>query len=578
MAARIGFATHRRPDAAILERPSTMPRWTHPLAAGTLALVVTLAGACAGGSPRSAAPPAASAGPGSPLADWAVRDALRRAGPDAAEALGHVAFLASDHLEGRAPDTSGDELAASYIERRLRGLGLEPAFPDVGGRRVAYAQPFGVRGGIEIERAALAAAPGSGAPVALELGGEFTPAGFSASASVEGPAVFVGYAIERGERGYRGFADGASLDGAVAVALRYEPMDGRGASVWAREGEWSRRASLESKVRALRERGASGLVVIDAVGPGGRAGMLPDHRATDMRIDAPFPVVFVSEPAGERLVGALSPGGAGLGALRAEANERGVVRRLDGTLAIDVALDREDVGTANVGAILPGRGALAGQTLVIGAHYDHIGRGYYHARDPENLGAIHPGADDNASGVAGLLLLARWLSERYARLPEDTPARSVLFLAFSAEELGLLGATHFASGTALGADDVAAMLNLDMIGRLEREGGVWALGAGTAPEFEPLLRRVAGEMGLTLTIRRTGAGASDHAVFYHSGIPSLHFFTGPHDDYHTVRDTFDTLNYAGLVRVARLVERVALELATAPTQPEFTVPREPGPR
>jgi Zn-dependent M28 family amino/carboxypeptidase len=213
--------------------------------------------------------------------------------------------------------------------------------------------------------------------------------------------------------------------------------------------------------------------------------------------------------------------------------------------------------TRNVVAVLPGRSpSLSGQVVIIGAHYDHLGLGGPNALDPDSTGAVHNGADDNGSGTVALIEIAR-------RLAGTRPGRTIVFVAFSGEELGVLGSSHYAKNpTPFPMDSVYAMINLDMVGRL-RDGKLLALGAETATELRALLDSLNGGpatsngAGALNRARRfdlrasgDGWGPSDHASFYAVKRPVVHFFTDLHDDYHRATDDWDKINVVGIVQVA----------------------------
>lgn len=206
----------------------------------------------------------------------------------------------------------------------------------------------------------------------------------------------------------------------------------------------------------------------------------------------------------------------------------------------------------NVLALAPGSDpARAGRAVIVGAHYDHVGRIATLALDPERPG-IRPGADDNASGTAAMLELARRLALRPAPHP-------VLFIAFDAEELGLIGSEHFIDHPALPLDSVVAMLNLDMVGRL-RGDRLLVRGTASDDRWKGVLER-ANASGLKLQLRAAG-GNSDHMPFLRAGVPALHFFTGLHPDYHTRGDIVEGLNVPGMLRVVNLVEAVIRDVAS----------------
>jgi hypothetical protein len=217
-------------------------------------------------------------------------------------------------------------------------------------------------------------------------------------------------------------------------------------------------------------------------------------------------------------------------------------------------------GTAmrNVVAMLPGTSpALRGEVVVIGAHYDHLGLGGFGAMDPDSTGRVHNGADDNASGTAALLEIARLLAGRH-------PARTVVFVAFSGEELGTLGSSYFVQHPVpQPVDSIYAMLNLDMVGRL-RSARLLALGAATAKEFPALLDSLNTPPRFDLRASGDGWGPSDHAVFFAARRPVLHFFTDLHEDYHRSTDDWEKINAGGIAQVAQFVADLAWALATRP--------------
>jgi hypothetical protein len=219
----------------------------------------------------------------------------------------------------------------------------------------------------------------------------------------------------------------------------------------------------------------------------------------------------------------------------------------------------EGVATQNVVALVPGRDpALAGQYVVIGAHFDHLGRSPASALDPGAGNAIRNGADDNASGTAAVLELARAFAAQPAR-------RSILLVHFSGEELGLLGSQWFVEHAPVATDSIAAMVNFDMVGRL-RNDRLIVYGTGTAAELPALLDSANVEPKLHISAVADGFGPSDHSSFYAKGVPVLHFFTDLHDDYHKATDDVEKINAAGEARVVALAERVVRSIADRPAR------------
>jgi Zn-dependent M28 family amino/carboxypeptidase len=547
---------------------------SRPLAQTGAADTPTPAVSAAADVERAAAPTTAAA---PAPTDDTLRDALQAVGPDVREYFSHVVSLTNAFFEGRAADTRGDELAADYLEFHFRRMGLQPAFGTDTSEN-GFQQTFTVRGGLDVGVASAGFA-GRNSGASFEKGVEFNPLGFSGNGTVTAPLSFVGYAIESGPDDFSSFGEDDDLTGTIALMLRFEPVGSDGQSAWGGDGGWTRQAALAGKVQAAVARGAEGIILVNPPGiTDPRAEYIETHESTNFRMGVDVPVIMLSQDAADALIRASCVQfGSAMGAREMADTGGGTVAMEDDEVMVTmtVELERERIPTSNVAAILPGQGALADEFVIIGGHYDHLGYGYFGSREPSARGEVHVGADDNASGTAGILLSAKWLAERYDALPEKASARSVLFLAFAGEEMGLLGAQHFAETTDLEASDISGMLNMDMIGRLRRDR-LSVSGVGTSGSWGVILDEAASANDLRLQKSNSGVGASDHTIFYRAGIPALHFFSGLHDDYHTSRDTFDTLNYEGAVRVTRMVADVAFELATRSEQLAFRSTGDPG--
>jgi Zn-dependent M28 family amino/carboxypeptidase len=239
-------------------------------------------------------------------------------------------------------------------------------------------------------------------------------------------------------------------------------------------------------------------------------------------------------------------------------DERPASASLKGARAsLSVSLERISARTYNVIGVVPGsHPQLKAESVVIGAHYDHIGLGYFGTRDASTEGQIHNGADDNASGTALLLNLAQRLSQLQKR-----PPRTILLVAFTGEELGLYGSRHYVAHPSLPIPSTKAMINLDMVGRL-RDNRLTVFGVDTAKEFHGYLTDAAWELGIEARLSNR-IGRSDHSPFYGKKIPVLHFFTGSHDDYHRPTDDWDRLNIEGIAKLSDLVLRTVEKIASA---------------
>lgn len=500
----------------------------------------------------------------SPVA--AVLDAL---GDDAKAFNAHVITLSNPFFDGRQPGTRGNALAADYIERYFRDAGLRPAFgvsttaadgTEVVTPWASFRQSFSAGSTDTVTRQRVTLnLPGGGRD--LRPGRDFNVLGCAADGVVTGPVVFVGYSIPEGPGGYAGYPGATDLSGRIALMLRFEPMGANGRSRWASSG-WSPAAALDVKIGAAIERGAAGVILVNPAGADDpRADRLADTSATRLDLPTRVPAVMLTTALADELVRAADVHGRSLDELRRLADEGGVVIDLPlASASLETGVTRRATMTDNVGGVLPGRGALVDDWIIVGAHYDHVGVGPIGAQ-PQNVGKLHPGADDNASGTSGMLVLMEKLARDYAALPEGASARSIMFLAFSAEESGLNGSRHFVRHAPIPRERMTLMLNMDMIGRL-RSGQLEVGGVGTAPGLRDWLGPFFAESGLTIKATASGFGPSDHASFAAARVPVLFLFTGLHREYHTPADVGSTINQKGAARVIGLAHRIVMGLAT----------------
>ena len=232
---------------------------------------------------------------------------------------------------------------------------------------------------------------------------------------------------------------------------------------------------------------------------------------------------------------------------------------------------RHELGGTNVGGMLRGRGDLSDEWVVVGAHHDHVGLGEHGGIRPANRGQLHPGADDNASGTAGVLVLAKMLTEAYRDAPRHADLRSVLFVTFDGEEMGLRGSRAFADDPPIDPYRISLMLNMDMIGRL-RSHNLSVLGTATGRGLPELLRPHFERSGLTVAVTEAGSSRSDDANFHRMEVPALHFFTGMHPEYTSPADQAYTVNPAGAAAVLDLLFEITYDVASRPQKLEFREP------
>jgi len=518
------------------------PQASLPSRASALALaVVIIAGGC-GHSPTA---PVAERGPASqPSSQPASQPSSRpmslvqTASISAQSLREHVYYLAGDELEGRGPATAGLDKAARYLVAELQKAGLRPAFED------SYRQPFEMLIGVQLgARNQL-----SQGKRAFTLGEHFVPYTFSAGGDVHGVPVFAGYGIRSKDHEYDDYA-GLDVKGKVVIALAYEPGDDDPKSPFDGKRRTTH-ASVRSKVLLAREAGAVALLVVsDKLDPKAPGPVSKDGGIFAARISAQAAKQLLGFDVLKRkkaIDRSYAPNNAG--PARAEVQ-----------LTIDIERKRRTVH--NIAAIAGP--AQAKEVVVLGAHYDHLGMGGEGSLSGTSEPRIHNGADDNASGTAAVLEVAKSLGPTAHK-----GQRKLLFIFFAGEEHGLLGSSHFVQHPPVPVGQMAAMINLDMVGRL-RDQRMNFMGVKTAPEFEALARAAATARGLTGTYGGDGYGPSDHTAFYAKGVPVLFLFTGAHADYHKPSDDPDTLNYPGLAAVAAVAADVVGSLAQASQRPTY---------
>ena len=467
------------------------------------------------------------------------------------EIIAHIRYLASDELEGREAGTRGGREAARYIAGRFKEIGLGPI-----GEGGGYEQGFGFPSGVEFSGENRLAFSSEGERLDLVMGRDFHPLGISSAGWFSGGVVFAGYGISAPKLGYDDYA-GMDVAGKAVIVLRFAPQGKGGKSG---KSGLDAYAPLRRKMRTARDRGAAAILFVT---PSYKKEpqSLYDYAMTPGSSDAGIRAVIVRRPWVDRL---LKKEGFSLGdiekGLKPGSNRS--FRLAHTTVDMALSLKRTSSSTSNVvGVIEPPSGRPAGGVIVIGAHYDHIGHGGRSSRQSGapgagegNGGAIHNGADDNASGVAGLLSLARYFAANREGL-----RRRLVFIAFGAEEKGLLGSSYYVKNPIIPLSETVAMINMDMIGRL-RGDKLTILGIGSSTGWRRIVDEANAGVGLKLIINESGFAPSDQSAFLSKRIPSVQFFTGLHPDYHTPQDDWNKINAEGEARVLRLIAGVIKRL------------------
>jgi hypothetical protein len=483
-----------------------------------------------------------------------------------------LSFLASDELRGRGPGSGGLERAADFIAQRWQSLGLETRlFHD------SPFQEFNIPGVVEAsppEHNFLRYSQSPTESLELLLDRDFRPLSLGANTTFAGVVAFVGYGITatQGDWQYDDYA-GLDVRGKVVLILRKEPRPTDPDSPF--EGaKNSRHALFATKLANAKQHGAIAVIFVndsrsaaDAVGPDGEERLLGIEDAGNALPNESLPVIFLKRQVVDRC----------LASHAVERSLQDIEQAIDldlqpqsvlldrWTMSGQVRLEKTRLKVKNVIASIPGEGSLAAETVVIGAHYDHVGMGGPGSLSPGVI-EVHNGADDNASGTSVLLEVAR----RFATAPNPPglPQRRLVFIAFSAEERGLLGSRYYVAHPRFAIDNTVAMINLDMVGRMtDRQVAVF--GTGTAPSFDRLVDQVTQPHKLIVRKQLEGLGPSDHQPFYEQKIPVLHFFTGLHPDYHRPSDDFEKINTDGMALITDIVYHLGRELQVSPQRPQY---------
>ena len=500
------------------------------------------------------------------------------ADPALAKIKRDIDYLASDECEGRGTETKGLLKAGEYVAKSFAGAGLKPGGTD------GYFQPFNIAGpprlGSPNAAALKVAADGKGDAAELAFGKDFTPLAASQNGKFAGELVFAGYGIQAPDLKYDDYA-GLDVAGKVVVVLRRAPKAGTKDNPL--EAAEEQHQSLATKIGVAAKLKAAGLVFVNDAATAKAGDALLEFRQVGQA--APLAVLHAKRPA---LDAAFAAAGKSLDELEKGINADLTPRSLGlkgATLSGEITVQKAGLPTRNVVAVCPGSGPLANETVVVGAHYDHLGfgeTGSLGGRDGK--GKIHYGADDNGSGTTGLLELARRLGAMTNR-----QGRRIVLVAFAGEERGLFGSKHYCQEPPFPLDKTVFMVNMDMIGRVvpvadapanspeaqdpktPQKDRLVVYGHGTAEGLEAVVDGVNARLGFRVLKVPGGTGPSDHDSFYRKKIPVLFFFTGIHKDYHRPSDTADKINVAGLAKVVDFAEACTLYAASNPAKLKYLV-------
>jgi Peptidase family M28/PDZ domain/PA domain len=466
--------------------------------------------------------------------------------------LGDIKSLTAPSMEGRGDGTKGLTRAAHMLEKRYKQLGLKPAGSN------AYFQPFTVITGAKLKASRNHLSVQDAVQKReLKVNQDFVPFSFSSSGSVSAPVVFAGYGASADEFGYDDYS-GIDVKDKIVVVLRYEPA---GFADKSGNTGLTRHSQLISKAINARNHGAKAIVLVNGKLGDGEEDLLTRFGSVSGPENSGIVLVQVKNDVADLWFQAA---GRSLTGVQGQINHSTKPQSfafpdtLHMSISVDIETTRATVN--NVLAYLPGK---TDEHVIIGAHYDHLGRGNYDSLAPSQIGQIHPGADDNASGTAGVLELARLFAPMKGELQ-----RGILFASFAGEELGLLGSAHWVQKPTLPLEKAVAMLNMDMIGRI-KDDKVYIGGVGTGSTLKGVLEQAQSKSNFKVEYSLGGYSASDHTSFVTKKIPVLFFFSGLHSDYHKPSDTWEKINSQSAARLVGVVASTGLQLASAPERPTF---------
>jgi hypothetical protein len=466
----------------------------------------------------------------------------------------HITYLASDELAGRYPGSKGDLLLADYITRNYKAAGLK-LFEKSG------LQHFDIVTDIEAGPDNSAAYNG----VAMEPGIDFNPISFSDNGSVTARLVFVGYGFSVNHDELK-YDDYQSVDpsGKWVMMLRGVPGKQEPSSPFINYSEDRGKALQASDL------GAAGVILVSGEGFDPNDGL---EELKGKQHPLSIPVIQVTRNMAEKILSAAGMDSLALLDRQITTNNEPASFAASVELSITVDLQPKVLETSNTIAILEGSDpVLKEEYVIIGAHHDHLGTGGpgSSSRAPDTI-AVHYGADDNASGVAGVLEISEYMVLK-------SPARSMVFATFGAEEMGLVGSKYLMENPPFDPSEIQVMINLDMVGRLNEERQLQIGGVGTSPGFAALLDSLNQDYGFSLKYANEGYGPSDHASFYAKDVPVLFISTGAHADYHTPSDNASSINMEGAKEVISFAADIAEAIGNKKERLSFVEagPKVPG--
>lgn len=476
----------------------------------------------------------------------------------------HIKYLASDELQGRFAGTEGNRKAADYIASYFSQIGLQPLGNN-------YRQPFMITASFN---------PGAKSNISFDVivekpgiprdqlkpvrktwvtGPDWMPLAFTENGTVTGELYFVGYGITAKDLKYDDY-DGIDVKDKIVIVLSNSP-DGS-----SEDGEFSPFIKYKYKVMNARDHGAKGIIFIKINSDSANVFEPLTFDPTAMHSG------LLAIQANRTSIAKFFPRSYSLFPLEQEINKNRKPKSFpipNTTITMNIELEPNQISVDNIVGMVKGTDTkFADEYIVVGAHYDHLGYGGPASAYKEKLNVyggkihrIHNGADDNASGTAGVMELAR-------KVKENPLKRSVIFVCFNGEEIGIQGSSAYVSNPPVSLEKTVTMLNLDMVGRL-RNNNLSVFGTGSSPTFDQLVDKLSKDDTIDVTKSKEAFGGSDQSPFYYKEIPVMMFFTGAHEDYHTPEDKWEKINFKGEAYLLRYVSDVIANIANTPEKPKF---------
>lgn len=483
-----------------------------------------------------------------------LRDAINKVRSSeitADELKAHIMYLASDELGGRFPGTHGDSLTESYLMDEFKNYGLQPGNGD------SYSQNFDFTSDVKLGANNNLTLNAGKKKYVLKPGTDYTPLGISSNMLVKFGLVFAGYGITSTEQNYDDYKD-QDVNGKIAVILNHSPGFNN-----PHDNPFEKFEQINFKITLAKQHGVLGIIVVNGPEDENNDNLMK-LRSNNFSGDVGIPVVNVKREFIDKLFEA---NGKKLGDVQKKINDS---KSPDSFILkscraqIETEIIKVKSTTSNILGFIEGSDSLLkNEVIVIGAHKDHLGDGTKYGSLNDKNPEIHNGADDNASGSAGVLEIAEKLNS-----VRSTLKRSYLFMLFAGEEAGLLGSAFFTKSDLFNKYHIIAMINMDMIGRLDNNK-LTIGGTGTSSIWVPILDSLNKIYEFTAGYKPEGFGPSDHSSFYSKDLPVLFIFTGLHSDYHRPSDDWDKINYDSEKKVLEFVYSILNTLDNRIEKPDF---------